>query len=192
MKAVPGISSQRCYVICFALFWVHTAHCYYTKLWKMFHVFPHIDVMLMTLPPFFLTLPALFGEHNAGEQWSGILMANYKMPFLWKKYQRNPSEICSKFREIENILLWSIFSWVEFETHRSWLWMKIYSEKSIKEPKRSRPNMLNGREVLTQVSEKKFTFDAQMRISDCLFKSETYLITQDRVSEVHCHVSQRF
>ena len=68
--------------------------------------------------------------------------------------------------------------------------MKIYSEKSIKEPKRSRPIMLNEGEVLTQVSEKKFTFDAQMRISDCLFKSEIYLITQDRVSEVHCHVSQ--
>ena len=148
---------------------MHTAHCYYKKLWKLFYVFPHTDVMLMTLPPFFLTLPALFGEHNAGEQWSGILMANYKMPFLWKKYQRNPSKICSKFREIENILLWSIFSWVEFETHRSWLWMKIYSEKSIKEPKRSRPIMLNEGEVLTQVSEKKFSFEAQMRISDCLF-----------------------
>ena len=141
-------------------------------------------------PSFFLTLPALFGEHNAGEQWSGILMANYKMPFLWKKYQRNPSEICSKFRKTENILLWSIFSGVEFETHRSWLWMKIYSEKSIKEPKRSRPIMLNGGEVLTQVSEKKFTFEAQMRISDCMLKSKIYLITHDRVSEFHYHVSQ--
>ena len=44
-------------------------------------------------PSFFLTLPALFGEHNAGEQWSGILMANYKMPFLWS---RNTKEILSK------------------------------------------------------------------------------------------------
>ena len=69
--------------------------------------------------------------------------------------------------------------------------MKIYSEKSIKEPQRSRPIMLNGGEVLTQVSEKKFAFQAQMKISDCLFKSKIYLITHDRVSEVHCHVSQK-
>ena len=69
--------------------------------------------------------------------------------------------------------------------------MKIYSEKSIKEPKRSRPIMLNGGEVLTQVSEKKFTFEAQMRISDGLFKSKIYLITYGRVSEVHCHVSKK-
>ena len=68
--------------------------------------------------------------------------------------------------------------------------MKIYSEKSIKEPKRSRPIMLNGGEDLTQVSEKKFTFEAQMRISDCMLKSKIYLITHDRMSEFHYHVSQ--
>ena len=70
--------------------------------------------------------------------------------------------------------------------------MKIYSEKSIKEPKRSRPIMLNGGEDLTQVSEKKFTFEAQMRISDYLFKSKIYLITTyDCVSEVYCNVFQK-
>ena len=68
--------------------------------------------------------------------------------------------------------------------------MKIYSEKSIKEPERSRPIMLNGGEVLTQVSEKKIAFQAQMRISDCMLKSKIYLITHDRVSEFHYHVSQ--
>ena len=29
-----------------------------------------------------------------------------------------------------------------------------------------------------------------MRISDYILKSKIYLITHDRVSEVHCHVSQ--
>ena len=36
----------------------------------------------------------------------------------------------------------------------------------------------------------KFTFEAQMRISDCMLKSKIYLIMHDRVSEVHYHVSQ--
>ena len=108
-------------MLCYLFFIVFSAHCtlLLQKVVKAVLCISSHLCYVDDFAPFFLTLPALFGEHNAGEQWSGILMANYKMPFLWKKYQRNPSEICSKFREIENILLSSIFSWVEFETHRS-------------------------------------------------------------------------
>ena len=64
----------------------------------------------------------------------------------------------------------STSSALEFETHWSWRWMKIYSGKSIKEPRSSRPIMLNGGEGLPQDSHENISLDAQMKTYEYIFK----------------------